>query len=428
MRKKAEFWFLVAGLVVLSAIFAGCSGEASQVTPVPTTTPIGPKFVAGDIIAKTASSTDTFWLIVKYDAKTDKYERALAYKKSDGSWYRKDAKTELYDRAQTEKLYPAKVTHVSSISAVPVVTPTTIPVTTSATATATTAPLAAPTVTGITPGSGMAGATVNITTLTGTNFRTGVIVRLVRGTTTISGSTVNLVSASNITCQFVIPSGSVTGTWNVTVINTDGQSGSMTNGFSITNTTTTTQTTTTTTTAPPTPTVNSILPVSATTGATVNITNLAGSNLLNITSVKLTRSGQSDISATNVTVVSGSQVTCTFNLASAVSGLWNVMVTNSAGQSGIGSDLFTVNPMPPVASFSGSPLTGAAPLNVTFIDLSTGSPTTWVWSFGDGDSTNATVQNPIHTYSTSGTYSVDLMVSNTGGSTNMTRSAYISVI
>ena len=427
MRKKAEFWFLVAGLVVLFAIFAGCSGEASQATPVPTTTPIGPKFVAGDIIAKTASSTDTFWLIVKYDAKTDKYERAFTYQKSDGSWYRKDERTELLERALTEKLYPAKVTHVSSISAVPVVTPTTIPVTTSATATATTTPLEAPTVTGITPSSGMAGTTVNITTLTGTNFRSGAIVRLGWGAATIAGSSVTIVSGSNITCQFVIPLGSVTGTWNVTVINMDGQLGTLSNGFSVTNTTTTTQTTTTTTTAIPTPTVTSILPVSATTGTTVNITNLAGSSLLNVTSVKLTKSGQSDISATDVTVVSATQVTCTINLASAATGQWNVMVTNSAGQSGIGNNLFTVNPVSPVAVFSGLPRLGAAPLNVTFIDGSTGSPTTWSWSFGDGDSTNATVQHPIHTYSTLGTYSVALTVTNAGGSNTTSISNYISV-
>jgi hypothetical protein len=422
-----EIRLLLAGLVVLAVLFAGCSSESPQnVTTVPTTVMNQPKFVAGDIIAKTATSADSMWLIVKYDAKTDKYERALAYKKSDGSWYRKDERTELLDRALTEKLYPAKVTHVSSISAVPVVTPTTIPVTTSTTATATTAPLAAPTVTGITPSSGMAGATVNITTLTGTNFRSGATVGLGRGAATIAGSSVAIVSVSNITCQFVIPSSAAIGAWNVTVINSDGQSGTLSNGFSITNTTTTTQTTTTTTTAPPNPTVTSIFPVSATTGTTLNITNLAGSNLLNVTTVKLTRSLQSDISATNVTVISASQVTCSFNLAGAATGLWNVLVTNSAEQSGIGTDLFTVNPMPPVASFFGSPpLTGAAPLNVTFIDQSTGSPTTWSWSFGEGNSSS--LQIPTNIFVTPGNFTVTLTVTNAGGTNTTSKSNYISV-
>ena len=38
---------------------------------------------------------------------------------------------------------------------------------------------------------------------------------------------------------------------------------------------------------------------------------------------------------------------------------------------------------PPVADFSGSPTTGDAPLSVSFIDTSTGSPTGWAWFFGD---------------------------------------------
>jgi PKD repeat protein len=37
----------------------------------------------------------------------------------------------------------------------------------------------------------------------------------------------------------------------------------------------------------------------------------------------------------------------------------------------------------PVAAFSGMPRTGQAPLNVTFMDQSTGSPTGWAWYLGD---------------------------------------------
>jgi len=76
-----EIRLLLAGLVVLAVLFAGCSGESPQnVTTVPTTVVNQPKFVAGDIIAKTATSADSMWLIVKYDAKTDKYERASRIK------------------------------------------------------------------------------------------------------------------------------------------------------------------------------------------------------------------------------------------------------------------------------------------------------------------------------------------------------------
>lgn len=432
MRKRIEVSLLLAGLVVLAMFFAGCSGNTSQgtTTTVPTTPLVQAKFIAGDIIARTATSADTFWLIVKYDAKTDKYERALAYKKSDGSWYRKDAKTELYDRSLMEKLYPAKIAHVPSLSDVPLATPTatTAPTTTRVTTT-TTALVSAPTVTGITPGSGMAGTTVNITGITGTNFRFGATVRLLRGTYSITGAGVSVISETTITCRFGIPPSAETGAWNVTVINPDGQSGTLVNGFTITNTTTTTQPTTTATTAPPAPTVSSISPSSATTGITINITSLAGSNLLNVTSVKLTKVGQPDISATNVTVVSAAQVICTINLASAATGQWNVMVANSGGQSGIGTDLFTVmNPPPPIVAFFGAPPAGVHPLLVTFSDLSTRNPTTWSWIFGDiGAGNTSILQNPSHTYTTAGTYSVKLTVTNAGGSNTTTLSNYIIV-
>ena len=50
--------------------------------------------------------------------------------------------------------------------------------------------------------------------------------------------------------------------------------------------------------------------------------------------------------------------------------------------------------------------------------------TVWYWDFGDGN--NSTEQNPLHTFSTAGTYTVNLTVSNANG-TNST-SAIITVI
>ncbi len=45
---------------------------------------------------------------------------------------------------------------------------------------------------------------------------------------------------------------------------------------------------------------------------------------------------------------------------------------------------------------------------ISFIDLSTGSPTSWTWSFGDG--TTSSVQNPTHTYAVAGVYDVTLTI------------------
>jgi parallel beta-helix repeat protein len=77
------------------------------------------------------------------------------------------------------------------------------------------------------------------------------------------------------------------------------------------------------------------------------------------------------------------------------------------------------------ANFWGSPKSGDAPLNVTFNDISTGAPTAWKWSFGDG--TYSTQQNPLHKYSRAGNYNVTLTVSNKAGSNLMTKHNYINV-
>jgi PKD repeat protein/Cu/Ag efflux protein CusF len=79
----------------------------------------------------------------------------------------------------------------------------------------------------------------------------------------------------------------------------------------------------------------------------------------------------------------------------------------------------------PTANFTGTPTNGNTPLTVQFTDLSLGTPTSWNWNFGDGQSSNTS--SPSHTYSSAGTYSVVLTVTNAGGSDTITRSNYISV-
>ncbi|MEW5923116.1 MAG: PKD domain-containing protein, partial [Candidatus Zixiibacteriota bacterium] len=49
-----------------------------------------------------------------------------------------------------------------------------------------------------------------------------------------------------------------------------------------------------------------------------------------------------------------------------------------------------------LVDFDGTPGTGIAPLSVSFADLSLGSPQSWKWYFGDGDS--SMIENPDHTY------------------------------
>ncbi len=78
---------------------------------------------------------------------------------------------------------------------------------------------------------------------------------------------------------------------------------------------------------------------------------------------------------------------------------------------------------PPVADFSGNPTSGAAPLTVMFTDLSTNSPTSWSWTFGDGGT--STAQSPSHVYN-SGTFTVALTATNQYGSNTKTKTNYIT--
>jgi parallel beta-helix repeat protein len=82
-------------------------------------------------------------------------------------------------------------------------------------------------------------------------------------------------------------------------------------------------------------------------------------------------------------------------------------------------------PVAPVADFSGTPLSGTAPLSVQFSDLSSGGVTGWSWDFGDGST--STQQNPLHVFQNAGSFTVRLTVSSAGGQNTKTRTAYVSV-
>ncbi|WAC04453.1 MAG: PKD domain-containing protein [Methanoregula sp.] len=102
--------------------------------------------------------------------------------------------------------------------------------------------------------------------------------------------------------------------------------------------------------------------------------------------------------------------------------------TNAVGSNSLTrTDYITVFPLTiPAANFTADPISGKVPLTVSFSDTSTGSPTSWYWDFGDG--TNSTGQNPIHTYTSSGVFSVSLNATNTDGSDTKVLPDYITVI
>ncbi len=83
----------------------------------------------------------------------------------------------------------------------------------------------------------------------------------------------------------------------------------------------------------------------------------------------------------------------------------------------------------PAANFTGTPLLGPAPLEVTFTDTSAGSSiSNRRWDFGDGNITDYTVStNPFHHYTSAGTYTVNLTVTNASGSNSRIRTQYVTV-
>ncbi len=78
----------------------------------------------------------------------------------------------------------------------------------------------------------------------------------------------------------------------------------------------------------------------------------------------------------------------------------------------------------PVAAYVGTPRSGNSPLTVQFTDVSSNTPTSWLWDFGDG--VTSTLQNPTHTYSAVGSYTVSLTATNAAGSNTRVNVGYIT--
>jgi PKD repeat protein len=77
----------------------------------------------------------------------------------------------------------------------------------------------------------------------------------------------------------------------------------------------------------------------------------------------------------------------------------------------------------PIAGFTYSVGNTSLPVMVTFNNTSTNA-TSWLWNFGD--STSSSVQNPTHSYTTSGGFIVTLTATGPGGSNNISQVISIS--
>jgi PKD repeat protein/C1A family cysteine protease len=82
-------------------------------------------------------------------------------------------------------------------------------------------------------------------------------------------------------------------------------------------------------------------------------------------------------------------------------------------------------PTAPTANFTANITSGCGSLNVQFTDQSTPNTDSWLWNFGD--SQTSTLQNPLHSYSAPGTYTVSLKATNTIGEDTKTVTGYIVI-
>ena len=130
----------------------------------------------------------------------------------------------------------------------------------------------------------------------------------------------------------MLPADAAVGAWDVTVTNPDDESATLVGGFTI---------------RMPPVTVLSITPNTGLRGSTVPVT-IGGTEFAAGATVTLTKSGQPDIVATSVVVVSPATITCSLELpATAAPGAWNVVVAIPDGRSGTLVNGFTIT-LPPI--------------------------------------------------------------------------------
>jgi len=88
----------------------------------------------------------------------------------------------------------------------------------------------------------------------------------------------------------------------------------------------------------------------------------------------------------------------------------------------------TGTPVAPVASFTSTPTaTTCTGQTVQYTSTSTGTPTTYAWTFAGGTPATSSAQNPTVTYATAGTYNASLTVTNATGTNTSNQTNYITV-
>jgi len=112
------------------------------------------------------------------------------------------------------------------------------------------------------------------------------------------------------------------------------------------------------------------------------------------------------------------------NASSANAGTYSVTVTVGGCTSPAVNTTVSLS-SPAIADFTATPTTTSCSGFVQFTDNTSGTPISWLWNFGDGQT--STLQNPSHNYNVSGVYSVSLTATNACGSNQATKTDYLTI-
>ncbi len=109
------------------------------------------------------------------------------------------------------------------------------------------------------------------------------------------------------------------------------------------------------------------------------------------------------------------------------------LISTTSGVTQLGGDTFVPTSYydepaakPVITAMTATPSTGTQDVtSIAFSATITGTPTTYLWDFGDGNTANTAT--PSHTYADAGTYDVTLTVTNAGGQASMRKIGMVTI-
>jgi hypothetical protein len=213
-----------------------------------------------------------------------------------------------------------------------------------------------PAVSSLTPASAANTSGAYISNLAGTGFATyaapTVLLRRT-GYADIPAVNISVANDTKITCLLGIKD-AAPGAWDVVITNPDTKTSTLAGGFTVN---------------APAPAPATVSPNTGYDIADLNVS-ITGTGFAAYAAptVKLSKSGQADILAVNVSTISATQISCTLPLSGAGLGAWDVVVTNPDSQSGALSGWFTVQKTgnaPTVSSLYPAGAPNSAGVNIT---------------------------------------------------------------